>query len=265
VGRPRDLVFQRGLEVARAAHLDCATAVVSPYGGDVAATFRRSFADHPLDTTARRLELLSSPAKALARSDDPWVKLAIALDAEVLAPARAHRGEREAEWVALMPAWMKAWREFKPGLGYPDANSTLRVTWGRVEPYETYSGAITSGRTWLSELLAKHATDAYEAPAWLVDAAPSALTSPWVDPVRGDLPIAFLSSVDTTGGNSGSATLDAQGRLVGLVYDGNYEAMAADWIYDPRYTRTIHVDIRYVLWLLSVTPDAAWILRELGM
>ena len=75
----------------------------------------------------------------------------------------------------------------------------------------------------------------------------------------------FLTDLDTTGGNSGSATLNAQGELMGLVFDGNYESMAADWQFDPATTRSVHIDIRYILWLLSLDPDAGWILGELGI
>ena len=75
----------------------------------------------------------------------------------------------------------------------------------------------------------------------------------------------FLTTLDTTGGNSGSATLDARGRFVGVIFDGNYEAMSADWLFNPRLTRSIHVDVRYMLWTLDEVEGATWILDELGV
>lgn len=75
----------------------------------------------------------------------------------------------------------------------------------------------------------------------------------------------FLSTVDTTGGNSGSPTLNARGELVGLLFDGNYESMIADWDYMPRITRSIHVDIRYVLWIMDEGDHADSLLTELGV
>ena len=87
-------------------------------------------------------------------------------------------------------------------------------------------------------------------------------SQPWVR--KGTVPVNFLSGCDTTGGNSGSPTLDGQGRLVGLLFDGNYEAMSSDWVYDRERTRSIHVDIRYVLWALSELFDGKHLLKEMG-
>jgi hypothetical protein len=79
------------------------------------------------------------------------------------------------------------------------------------------------------------------------------------------VPVNFLSTCDTTGGNSGSATLNGKGELVGLLFDGNYESMIADWDYMPEITRSIHVDIRYVLWLMEEVDHATWLLEEMGI
>src|SRR3546814_4175180 len=67
----------------------------------------------------------------------------------------------------------------------------------------------------------------------------------------GDVPVNFLSDVDTTGGNSGSPTLNAKGELVGLLFDGNYESLSAGWIFNPELTRSIHVDARYMRWAMD--------------
>ena len=86
----------------------------------------------------------------------------------------------------------------------------------------------------------------------------------YVDPELGELPVNFLADLDITGGNSGSPTLNARGELIGLVFDGNYEAMASDWVFMPDITRSIHVDIRYVLWAMEVA-GATQLLEELGV
>jgi S1-C subfamily serine protease len=75
----------------------------------------------------------------------------------------------------------------------------------------------------------------------------------------------FLSDVDTTGGNSGSAVLNAKGRLVGLLFDGTYETIASDLLFDPVNTRSIQVDVRYVLWVASQVSGASRVLQELGV
>jgi hypothetical protein len=120
--------------------------------------------------------------------------------------------------------------------------------------------------TLLSEMIAKHTgKDPFEAPAAVLDAAKSKKFGPYTHPSLGEVPIDFLSDLDITGGNSGSATLNGRGELVGLAFDGNYEAMASDWLFLPKITRTIHVDLRYVLWLLDAVYPADHLLAEMGV
>jgi hypothetical protein len=80
----------------------------------------------------------------------------------------------------------------------------------------------------------------------------------------GEVPLDFLADLDITGGNSGSATLNRKGELVGLVFDGNYEAMASDWIFLPELTRSIHVDLRYLLWIMDAIDGAEHLIEEMG-
>ena len=75
----------------------------------------------------------------------------------------------------------------------------------------------------------------------------------------------FLSTSDVTGGNSGSPTLNGQGELVGLLFDGNWESIVADWDFIPAVTRAIHVDIRYVLWIMEHLDGAQRLLTEMGV
>jgi hypothetical protein len=86
-----------------------------------------------------------------------------------------------------------------------------------------------------------------------------------VDPKLKDVPVNFLSDVDTTGGNSGSAVLNGKGKLVGLLFDGTYETIASDLLFDPIHTRSIQVDIRYVLWVASQVSGATRVVEELGV
>jgi hypothetical protein len=79
------------------------------------------------------------------------------------------------------------------------------------------------------------------------------------------VPVNFLSDVDTTGGNSGSPTLDGRGELVGLLFDGTYDSINADWEFDPRTSRAIHVDVRYMLWVMEKVDEARSVLAELGL
>ena len=81
----------------------------------------------------------------------------------------------------------------------------------------------------------------------------------------GSVPVNFLSDLDSTGGNSGSPTLDAEGNLVGLLFDGTIESVNSDWDFDPRTTRTIHVDTRYMLWVMEKVDDAGHIVDEMTL
>ena len=104
----------------------------------------------------------------------------------------------------------------------------------------------------------------FEAPQALLDAVAQKKFGPYVDDRLHEVPVDFLSDLHITGGNSGSATLNAKGELVGLAFDGDYEAMASDWVFMPGLSRTIHVDIRYVEWVMDAVGHADTLLAELG-
>jgi hypothetical protein len=86
-----------------------------------------------------------------------------------------------------------------------------------------------------------------------------------VDASLGDVPVNFLSTVDTTGGNSGSPTLNAKGELVGLLFDGTYESVASNFVFNVATTRSIHVDARYMLWNMAEVDGAVNLLREMSI
>ena len=164
----------------------------------------------------------------------------------------------------LSPLWMEALQTWQPGNTYPDANNTLRLTFGTVQGYSPRDAVSYAPQTTVAGMLAKASSPLYEAPPeWVLKNARTSTASPWADPALKDVPVGFLSDLDTTGGNSGSATLNARGELVGLLFDGNYESMAADWLFNQETTRSVHVDIRYVLFTIAGTPGAGWIAEEL--
>jgi hypothetical protein len=166
----------------------------------------------------------------------------------------------------LRPRYIEALRAFSGELA-PDANGTLRVTFGTVRGY-TPPGKTTAYTpfTRLSEVVAKHTgEEPFAAPKALLEAVQAKKFGPYLDPKLGDVPVDFLADLDITGGNSGSATLNARGELTGLVFDGNIEAMASDWVFMPPITRSIHVDIRYVLWVMDAVDNADHLLTEMGV
>src|SRR5262249_33088958 len=128
----------------------------------------------------------------------------------------------------------------------PDANGTLRLSYGVVRGPDGGGDAFT----WLSEVVKKNRNEEpFAAPQALLDAAAAHRFGRYADATKHDVPVDFLSDLEITNGNSGSATLDAEGRLVGLAFDGTYESVASDWMFLPG-TRSIHVDIRYLLWVM---------------
>src|SRR5205814_10124575 len=103
-----------------------------------------------------------------------------------------------------------------------------------------------------------------DTPQSLLAVAPQGPRSRFAEASLGDVPVDFLSDLHITNGNSGSATLNAKGELVGLAFDGTYESVASDWVFSP-ITRSIHVDLRYVLFLLHDVEHAQALLAELGV
>ncbi len=220
-----------------------------------------------LGDPATRIKLLKTGSVAsLASSKDPFIRLALAL--RPINEAHRERGEADAgTMAALRPRYIEALRTYSGGTLAPDANSTLRITYGTIRGYSpTPSAPVYTPFTLLSEVVAKHTgEDPFNAPEALRTAVTAKKFGPYVDPKLGEVPVNFLADLDITGGNSGSSTLNAKGELTGLVFDGNIEAMASDWVFMPTITRSIHVDIRYVLWVMDAVDNADHLLTEMGV
>ena len=214
-----------------------------------------------------RADLFKSATTAeLRKSTDPLLLLALKL--RPLGAEVEERHDRLAGRMAILkPKYIEAMRAYRKEPFAPDANSTLRITYGTVRGYKpTPDAAPYRPFSTLSEMIAKHkATPPFDVPERVRAAAAAKKLGPYADDTLGDVPVDFLADLHITGGNSGSATLNAKGELVGLVFDGNYEAMASDWVFVPSLTRSIHVDIRYIEWLLDATTPGDALLREMGV
>ena len=105
----------------------------------------------------------------------------------------------------------------------------------------------------------------FDAPRPLLDAIAAGDFGATVDPALGTQTVNFLTNLDTTGGNSGSPVLDAEGKLVGLAFDMNWEAVASNWVFDPDMTRMIALDHRYMLWVMKEAAPGPRVLEELGV
>ncbi len=268
------LVVKRELALPEAKRAGIALALLGKPKGDkgytqeeIDKTIDGLFKGTKLGDEKGRIKLLKTAKTTdLARSQDPMIKLALAL--RPVTRAYEERGKRLDGAMSLVrPKFASAMRDMKDGMLAPDANRTLRVTFGTVRGYApTPDKPVYFPFTKLSEVVAKNTgKDPFEAPKGLLDAVAAKKLGPYVDAELGDVPVDFLADLDITGGNSGSATLNARGELVGLAFDGNYESMASDWIFVPEVTRSIHVDLRYVLWVLDAVANADDLLKELGV
>lgn len=146
-----------------------------------------------------------------------------------------------------------------------DANFTLRLTYGQVMPYDPADGVTYNHYTTLKGVMEKedpaNPTE-FTVPARLKELYATRDFGPYANE-RGELPVAFLINCDITGGNSGSPVLNAKGELIGLAFDGNWEAMSGDVAFEPDLQRTIAVDVRYVLFVIDKYAGAGWLLDEL--
>lgn len=215
-----------------------------------------------------RMNLFEMTKDECGATDDSFMKLAIAL--YPLGEANREAMEtRQGAYLRLRPRYMEAVLAKAGGLAAPDANSTLRVTYGQVKSVAAKDGVVWTPFTTLKGVVAKHTGEGEfnvpERERDAVKALRAGKTTPYMDLALKDVPVNFLSTVDTTGGNSGSPTLNAKGELVGLLFDGTYETVASNYLFDPILTRSIHVDARYMLWTMTEVDGAQNLLRELGI
>lgn len=149
---------------------------------------------------------------------------------------------------------------------YPDANSTMRLSFGSVAGYSPFDGATYDYYTTvkgISEKVREHAGDIdFAIQPELLSLFSSRDFGRYANE-KGDMSVCFISNNDITGGNSGSAMFNAKGELLGLAFDGNWEAMSSDIVFEPELQRCIGVDIRYVLFIIEKYGKATNLIREL--
>lgn len=229
---------------------------------DVAALY----ANTKIGDAEERAKMLGESVEQLKARKDAMLDYAF-----TLLPILEAREERElatgGAMALLRPAYFEALRKASGGTLYPDANSTLRVTFGRVEGYRPKDATWYTPQTTLRGIVEKEkGKEPFASPASLLAAAADvSKTRPYVDAEVKDVPVNFLSTCDTTGGNSGSPTLNARGEFTGLLFDGNYESIDADFLFNPADTRSIHVDAQYMLWVMDAVDGAHELMRELGV
>ncbi|HEU4774266.1 MAG TPA: S46 family peptidase [Lysobacter sp.] len=226
------------------------------------------YAGTGLGAEAERLHLLAASPAELAASTDPLMQAAATLLPAQLRIEDADK-EQDGELLRLRPAYMRAligYRESQGQAVYPDANSTLRVSYGKVSSLAPRDGVHYTPLTTVQGIMEKHTgEEPFDAPKPLREAIAKGDFGSSIDPVLGTQTVNFMTNLDTTGGNSGSPVMDANGKLIGLNFDSNWEAVSASWMFDPRYKRAIHVDARYLRWLMAKVYPAPHLLKEMNL
>src|SRR5688572_7477384 len=155
----------------------------------------------------------------------------------------------------------------KAKMMYPDATFTMRVSYGAVKSYRPRDAVYYDYVTTSKGLLQKYVSGDHEfdLPARQIELLKNKDFGQYADAQRKDLVVAFISSTDITGGNSGSPVLNGKGELIGIAFDGNYEALSHKMAFDKDLNRTINVDIRYVLWCIDKLGGAGHLIKELKL
>lgn len=226
----------------------------------------RLYAETKLADTPTRLQWLDRSVKDFSASKDPFIRLAVALSPGDLA-AEAKAKDRAGRMQKARSAYMNAMLEWAAAEGRsiaPDANGSLRFTYGKVTG-KTRDGMSWSPFTTIAGVLEKDVgKDPFHSPSALLERARARDLGRYAAPALKTLPVNYLSTLDITNGNSGSATLNARGEFVGLAFDGTLDGVIADWWYEPAINRTIHVDSRYMLWVMDKVDGASRLIDEMG-
>ncbi len=213
-----------------------------------------------------RLSWIKRGPSEFENSDDPFIKLAVATykqREEIKDKGEALTGDIQVVRPKYMEAIIAFYNDKKLPV-YADANSTLRLTYGNVKAYSPQDGLLAVPFTTLEGIAAKDTGEKpFNSPQKQLDLIEEKHYGKYVDKDLGSVPVNFLATLDVTGGNSGSPTLNARAELVGLLFDGVYESIIGDWDYDSELNRTISVDSRYMLWVMEYVDGAGNLLDEM--
>ncbi len=207
-----------------------------------------------------------SMKKISALKKDPAYLMATELFDNYLSNIRGKMRELQAEIAELDRVYLDARMNlYKDQKHYPDANSTLRIAFGKVEPYQPRDAVAYDFYTTIDGIIEKYEPESYEfsLPEKLIELYEAKDYGDYGK--DGELRVCFIASNHTTGGNSGSPVLNGSGELIGLNFDRNWEGTMSDLMYDPTQCRNIAVDIRYVLFIVDKFAGAKNLIDELSL
>jgi hypothetical protein len=226
------------------------------------------YAESQLGKKATRMSWLNKDVAAFKASDDSFIKIAVALYDDSRRREESDSelsGKIQQAYASYMKALI-AYRNSKGEAVYPDANSTLRVTFGKVAGR---TAGNADGTAWTPFTTLRGITQKYtgkgefDAPAAQLAAIKAKQFGSYGVKSLDSVPVNYLATLDITGGNSGSPVLNSRAELVGLAFDGTLDSVISDWDFNPATTRTIALDVRYMLWEMDVVDHATNVLNEL--
>ena len=225
----------------------------------------RAYGDSRLSDPEYAKSLFTQSSAELEALDDPFINMARDLYAIADSSDRQNR-EFSAKITALRKEYMDALFAWKGSKLYPEANRTIRFSYGSIAGYKPRDAVWYEPFTTLTGAIEKNTGERpFDLPPEITDLEARKDFGKWADGQLKDVPVAFIHKIDETGGSSGSPVMNARGEMIGISFDGNYEAMTSDWQYDNALTRGIAVDIRYVLFITQKLAHADHILKEVGI
>jgi hypothetical protein len=211
----------------------------------------------------KAMELFDKSEAEINQLNDPLIQFAAELQKENKAIQDKY-DEFVGAVFKLRPPLIQGMYEWKKGSLYPDANGTIRFTYGYIKGYQPRDAVKYNWITTLKGVIEKDTgEEPFDNPRALNELFNNKDFGQYFDQNIKGVPVNFLHTTDLTGGNSGSPVLNGKGEVIGVVFDGNYEAMTSDFVYDPDLTRTISVDVRYVLFITEKLGKADNVLKEL--
>ncbi|MFB2679965.1 S46 family peptidase [Shewanella mangrovisoli] len=232
----------------------------------LAKTLDKMYAKTELGNKDVRLAWMDKSVDDFKASKDPFIQFAVAMYDTNMSEEKKEK-ELDGELMKVRPQYMDAIIAYNREQGkpvYADANSSLRVTVGHVKGYEPKDGLVAKPFTRLEGIVQKDTgVDPFDAPKKQLELIKQKQYGDFYVKAIDSVPVNFLSTLDTTGGNSGSPTLNGRAELVGLLFDGVYESIIGDWAYDDNINRSIQVDSRYMLWVMKYLDNADNLLAEM--
>ena len=212
-----------------------------------------------------RIKMLHMSREELIGQNDPFIQFASALETQKEIQRKRDK-EFQGAFTRLMPLYLAGIEAWKKEALYPDANGTLRFNYGQVKGYSPRDGIDYRPVTSLRGIIEKDTgKEPFSSPERLLAVYREKDFGNWVDTKINDVPVDFLTTNDSTGGNSGSPVLNGRGELVGVLFDGTYESLFCDYNYDPDISRSIHVDVRYILFVAEKVDKALNVIEELDL